>query len=586
MLATQTQQNKWLDACLIAQLIAINPRGLGGVWFKSSAGPVRDQWFTFLQNMIADQIPYRKIPPQTDELALMGGIDIFQTLQLQKKVYSQGILEQINEGILVLTMAERLERHTAALITQAFDLNQFGLIAIDESIHSEEEQLLPRIQDRLAFMIQLDDLSYKDCQIKNIQIDVLKIRSLLANIEIPEVALEAIITAANGLGIHSIRAISFAIQASKSLAALRGSDELSSEDIRTATRLVFSHRVTTLPKEKSEEENIPKEEEPQNDSSPESQDDISQDHDSSDQQSQTTMSKEQLEDMIIEASKAYLPQNILELINNGKSSSGSKNQEQGKVGEQKKGAQRGLRLPSRQVKFDRSKKIDLLKTIQAAIPWQTIRTSQQKAINSPVQLKIQAQDIYLKQFMQRSTTVTLFVVDASGSSAKERLGEAKGAVELLLAQCYIRRDQVAMMTFRANKVDLTLAPTRSLVRAKRMLTAMPGGGGTPLAKAIQSSVLFAKDLRKKGHTPLIIFLTDGRANVSLAGIGGREQAYLDCLQVAKNVASENLQILFVDTSFKVQESNQSIARQMNAKYILLPQGKSSAVVQATKTLLT
>ena len=119
MLATKTQQKKWLDACLIAQLIAINPRGLGGVWFKSSAGPVRDQWFTFLQNMITDQIPYRKIPPQTDELALMGGIDIFQTLQLQKKVYSQGILEQINEGILVLTMAERLERHTAALITQA-----------------------------------------------------------------------------------------------------------------------------------------------------------------------------------------------------------------------------------------------------------------------------------------------------------------------------------------------------------------------------------------------------------------------------------------------------------------------------------
>ena len=585
MLATQNQQSKWLDACLIAQLITINPRGLGGIWFKSSAGPVREQWFTFLQNSIAGQIPYRKIPPQTDELALLGGIDIFQTLQFQKKVYSQGILEQINVGILVLTMAERLERHTAALITQAFDLNQFGLVAIDESIHSEEEQLLPRIQDRLAFMIQLDDLSYKDCQIENIQIDVLKIRNLSSKIEIPELALEAIITAANGLGIHSIRAISFAIHASKSLAALRGSDELSSEDIRTATRLVFSHRVRTLPKEKSEEENISKEE-PQTDSSSESQEDISQDHDSSDQQSQNTISKEQLEDMIIEASKAYLPQNILEFINNGKSSSGSKNQEQGKLGEQKKGAQRGLRLPSRQVKFDRSKKIDLLKTIQAAIPWQTIRNSQQNAINSPVHLKIQAQDIYLKQFMQRSTTVTLFVVDASGSSAKERLGEAKGAVELLLAQCYIRRDQVAMMTFRANKVDLTLAPTRSLVRAKRMLSAMPGGGGTPLAKAIQSSVLFAKDLRKKGHTPLIIYLTDGRANVSLAGIGGREQAYLDCLQVAKNVISENLHILFVDTSFKVQESNQSIARQMNAKYILLPQGKSAAVVQATKTLLT
>ena len=440
-------------------------------------------------------------------------------------------------------------------------------------------------------MIQLDDLSYFDCQLDNTLIDLAKIRDQLKQVEIPDIALEAIITAASGLGINSVRAISFAVRASKVLAALRGSNELIAEDIRTATRLVFSHRVTRLPQESTgEEEQQPKQQEQQQEPSsserPNSpQDELSPDQNTSSKQEAIPTSKEQLEDMIIEASKAYLPQNILDSMSTAKNATPSKSHDQGKVGEQKKGAQRGQRLPSRQAKMDRSKRIDLLKTIQAAIPWQTIRTNQMQHVDASMRLKIQAQDIYLKQFMQRSTTVTLFVVDASGSSAKERLGEAKGAVELLLAQCYIRRDQVAMMTFRANKVDLALSPTRSLVRAKRLLTAMPGGGGTPLAKAIQSSAIFAKELRRKGHTPLLIIMTDGRANVSLAGIGGREQAYQDCLQVAKNVATEKLQILFVDTSFKAQDSNQDLARQMNAKYILLPQGKSSAVVQAAQKLL-
>ena len=306
MVATQAQQNRWIDACLIAQLITIDPQGLGGVWVKSSAGPVRDNWLTFLQNTIADQIPYRKIPPQTDELALLGGIDIFQTLQLQKKVHTQGILDQIDGGILVLTMAERLEMHTAALITQAYDLNnQFGVIAIDESIHAEEEQLLPRIQDRLAFMIQLDDLSYFDCQLDNTLIDLAKIRDQLKQVEIPDIALEAIITAASGLGINSVRAISFAVRASKVLAALRGSNELIAEDIRTATRLVFSHRVTRLPQESTgEEEQQPKQQEQQQEPSsserPNSpQDELSPDQNTSSKQEAIPTSKEAVSSIIL-----------------------------------------------------------------------------------------------------------------------------------------------------------------------------------------------------------------------------------------------------------------------------------------------
>src|SRR4029450_5166679 len=114
-------------------------------------------------------------------------------------------------------------------------------------------------------------------------------------------------------------------------------------------------------------------------------------------------------------------------------------------------------------------------------------------------------------FRQRTRTTTIFVVDASGSSALNRLAEAKGAVELLLADCYVRRDRVALLAFRGRGADLLLPPTRSLVAAKRGLGGLPGGGGTPLAAGIEAGLALADAVGRKGETPVVILLTDGRA---------------------------------------------------------------------------
>ena len=121
-------------------------------------------------------------------------------------------------------------------------------------------------------------------------------------------------------------------------------------------------------------------------------------------------------------------------------------------------------------------------------------------------------------------TTTIFVVDASGSAALHRLAEAKGAVELLLAECYVRRDQVALIAFRGRGAELLLPPTRSLVRAKRSLAALPGGGGTPLAAGIDAAVELAELALRRGETPIVVVLTDGRANVARDGTGGRARA--------------------------------------------------------------
>ncbi|MEA3161526.1 MAG: magnesium chelatase subunit [Gammaproteobacteria bacterium] len=108
----------------------------------------------------------------------------------------------------------------------------------------------------------------------------------------------------------------------------------------------------------------------------------------------------------------------------------------------------------------------------------------------------------------------LFVVDASGSMAtKRRLEVAKGAALGLLSSSYQRRDEVALMAFRADGTDLVLPFTRQIAGIERALSDVPSGGRTPLARAL----LDAADLLQTREPALLVLFTDGRANVSAEG---------------------------------------------------------------------
>ena len=195
-----------------------------------------------------------------------------------------------------------------------------------------------------------------------------------------------------------------------------------------------------------------------------------------------------LDEVILAAVQAALPPDVLAAL---RASAGrSRGRSQGKAGALQKSNQRGRPAGVRRGELRAGAKLNVIETLRAAAPWQPLRRREAAATGAEParpRVLIRKDDFRISRFKQRAESTTIFVVDASGSAALHRLAEAKGAVELLLADCYIRRDQVALIAFRGSVAEVLLPPTRSLARAKRSLAGLPGGGGTPLAAGLDAA---------------------------------------------------------------------------------------------------
>jgi magnesium chelatase subunit D len=222
-------------------------------------------------------------------------------------------------------------------------------------------------------------------------------------------------------------------------------------------------------------------------------------------------------------------------------------------------------------------RVDLIASLRSAAPWQKLR--QQQAGFMDERIHWDAGDLQIKRFVQRAATATIFCVDASGSAAMQRLAEAKGAVELLLADCYVRRDEVAVVAFRGTSAEILLPPTRSLLRAKRELGRLAGGGGTPLASGITAANELARAVSRRNFIPFIVVLTDGRANVTLDGQGDRPLALQQALDCARAVAAAGYRSLLLDTSPRGEPNAHQVALALGADYHLLPHANARIVNQ-------
>jgi magnesium chelatase subunit D len=179
----------------------------------------------------------------------------------------------------------------------------------------------------------------------------------------------------------------------------------------------------------------------------------------------------------------------------------------------------------------------------------------------------------------------IFAVDASGSAAMSRLNEAKGAVEMLLAQAYAARDHVALIAFRGTEADLLLPPTRSLVQTKRRLANLPGGGGTPLAAGLQEAALLASQSGAKGLTPTVMLLTDGRANVALDGSADRAQAAVDAERLAQLLRAQGTASLVIDMGNRPTAALRGLAGHLDAPYLALPRADAQRLTGAVSAAL-
>ncbi|NNK77616.1 MAG: magnesium chelatase subunit D [Litoreibacter sp.] len=553
----------WQNATLALTLLAVDPSGLAGIMLRARSGPARDRFIAALGPALSPRA-LKRIHPGTTDDQLFGGLDLTATLDRGEAVLTEGLFGDAPSAFL-LTMAERCPPGLTARIARAMDTaNGHALIALDEGI--DDEAPPEALADRLAFHIDLNAVTHRDCPEIILDSDRIEIaRNRLQKVSIPAEFIANVTKVGMQLGIGSLRAPNFVLRAARTLAAIQKQDIVTQANVTTAAALVFGPRATMLPEDPQQDQTESPSNEPEQDT----------------EQGKTETVEQIPEEILLQAVAASLPKDFLDRIKDTQSARTA--QGSGGSGAARKGNRRGRPKPSQRGQLGSAARIDLIATLRAAAPWQSIR--KQAAYAPQRNIHIRASDIRLKKFEEKSDRLLIFAVDASGSAALARLAEAKGAVELLLAEAYARRDHVALIAFRGTKADLLLPPTRSLVQTKRRLSSLPGGGGTPLAAGLEAALLLAESTRTKGLTPTIAVLTDGRANIALDGTASRISASEDARTVARQIRARQTPALVIDTGNRPQGSLQDLARELSAPYLPLPRADAHKVSQAIEAVL-
>ncbi|HEX8180238.1 MAG TPA: magnesium chelatase ATPase subunit I [Pyrinomonadaceae bacterium] len=212
-------------------------------------------------------------------------------------------------------------------------------------------------------------------------------------------------------------------------------------------------------------------------------------------------------------------------------------------------------------------------TINAAVARQGTRAPAQGRA-----LGFAREDLRFKQFSRRAGTLFIFAVDTSGSMAVNRINQAKGALVTLLRQSYVNRDEVALVSFRAQHAELLLRPSRSTAAARRLLDALPVGGATPLAAGLLRAYELARLARSAHGRIVLLVFTDGRANVPLdcrtdgprPALRMRIEHELRHVGALLRRAAVNTFIVDTRQRFAAGDEGERLARTVGGHYVALP----------------
>jgi magnesium chelatase subunit D len=542
------------DATWAAGLLAMLGPALGGALV---AEEVADSFVAAYAASAGEGAAMRIVPSSLTVEALNGAMDLAATLAIGTAVFTPGLLTS-KAGLLV-RRAERLDVACTSLMSDALDRGELLLLACVDS-HDPDAMLAAKLEARLPFSV---DTVAEQVWSAN---QIAQAKMLMSEIDVDMKWIQLLCQAALSIGISSPRTVLQAVAIARGVAALSELTAVDEGCVALSARLALAHRALHLPAQEQAQEPEDKEQSPdplegekaENAAPPHPAD----------------------AEVILEAITSAMPANLLQMTaaRLGKRGAGRNV----KISAPRKASgQRGRRIGNKWAASLARQRLDIIATLRAAAPWQGLR----RKWGGPNRMVVTRDDFRVSRVKQRNEATAIFAVDASGSTAFQRLAEAKGAVETILAECYVRRDRVALVVFRGKTAETLLPPSRSLERAKRALAGLPGGGGTPLAAGLDEAFTLALQVRRGGGNPIVILLTDGRGNVTREGEGNKVKALEQSEAAAKLFAAAGFDAMVIDVSPEPQKTARALADAMHATYLPMPRANAIDIARPVSSAL-